>query len=84
MNMDEYRKRIEAAHTVTGVPSYWQQLQDVTQERDDLKEALLESLANYEDLVKRMNELVVQFRELQNRTEDLYRQSEYWQNIASR
>ena len=34
MNMEEYRKRIDNAHTVTGVPSYWEELQQMKTERD--------------------------------------------------
>lgn len=30
MNLEEYRRRIEVAHTVTGVPTYWEALQDMT------------------------------------------------------
>jgi hypothetical protein len=26
MNIDEYRARIEKAHTTTGVPTYWEEL----------------------------------------------------------
>lgn len=47
MNMEEYKKRIENAHTLTGVPSYWEELQkalqeleSVKKERDDLQHAL--------------------------------------------
>jgi uncharacterized coiled-coil DUF342 family protein len=36
MDMEEYRNRIDKAHTVTGVPTYWEQLQEVTKERDSL------------------------------------------------
>lgn len=28
MNLEEYHRRIEAAHTVTGVSSFWQDAQD--------------------------------------------------------
>lgn len=28
MNIDEYRERIEKAHTTTGVPTYWEQYQE--------------------------------------------------------
>lgn len=34
MNLEEYRNRIDKAHTVTGVPSYWEDLQKATAERD--------------------------------------------------
>ena len=27
MNLQEYKRRIENAHTVTGIPSYWTELQ---------------------------------------------------------
>ena len=37
MNMEEYKKRIESAHTFTGVPSYWQELQQAVAERDNYK-----------------------------------------------
>lgn len=84
MNMEEYQRRIDSAHTVTGVPTYWEQLQEVTRERDELKDMLEESVAHYEDLAQRLNDLTVKFRELQLRANELYRQSEYWQNIASR
>ena len=47
MNMEEYKKRIENVHTLTGVPSYWEELQkalqeleSVKKERDDLQHAL--------------------------------------------
>jgi hypothetical protein len=36
MNIDEYKNRINRAHTVTGVPSYWEELQKMTEERDSL------------------------------------------------
>lgn len=38
MNMDEYKRRIDNAHTLTGVPSYWEELQEMTKERDKYKE----------------------------------------------
>lgn len=34
MNIEEYRSRINRAHNVTGVPSYWEELQEMTLERD--------------------------------------------------
>jgi hypothetical protein len=34
MNLEEYRRRIEDAHTVTGVPTYWVELQEMIAERD--------------------------------------------------
>lgn len=47
MNIEEYRKRIENAHTLTGVPSYWEELQkalteleQVKAERDKLQEII--------------------------------------------
>lgn len=45
--MEEYKKRIESAHTPTGIPSYWEELQkaleeleSVKKERDDLQHSL--------------------------------------------
>jgi hypothetical protein len=38
MNMEEYKRRIDNAHTLTGVPSYWEELQEMTKERDKYKE----------------------------------------------
>ena len=37
MNIEEYRRRIDSMHTVTGIPSYWEELQDMTAERDSLR-----------------------------------------------
>ena len=34
MNIEEYKERIDKMHTVTGVPSYWEQLQEMTSDRD--------------------------------------------------
>lgn len=34
MNLEEYKRRIENAHTVTGVPTYWEDLQKMKAERD--------------------------------------------------
>lgn len=34
MNIEEYRNRINKAHTTTGVPTYWEELQKMTMERD--------------------------------------------------
>ena len=34
MNIQEYHNRIQNAHTTTGVPSYWEQLQEMTRQRD--------------------------------------------------
>jgi hypothetical protein len=38
MDIDEYKDRIEKMHTITGVPSYWEQLQEMTKERDMWRE----------------------------------------------
>ena len=38
MNLEEYYRRIDHAHTVTGIPSYWDELQEVISERDRLLE----------------------------------------------
>jgi hypothetical protein len=38
MDIEEYHRRIEQMHTVTGVPSYWEQLQAMTAERDRWRE----------------------------------------------
>jgi len=35
MNLEEYKKRIDQTHTVTGIPSYWEQLQEMTKDRDE-------------------------------------------------
>jgi hypothetical protein len=37
MTPEEYQRRIENTHSVTGIPSYWEDLQNVTAERDRLK-----------------------------------------------
>lgn len=37
MNMEEYKKRIENAHTFTGIPSYWEQFQDALSELEQVK-----------------------------------------------
>jgi GTP1/Obg family GTP-binding protein len=50
MNIDEYRKRIEEAHTLTGVPTYWQELQQVIEERDMLKKIVEELRAEVQRL----------------------------------
>lgn len=34
MNLEEYKRRIEDAHTFTGIPTYWAELQEMTAERD--------------------------------------------------
>ena len=34
VNLEEYNRRIENAHTVTGVPSFWEELQAMTEDRD--------------------------------------------------
>jgi hypothetical protein len=84
MNMEEYERRIEAAHTVTGVPSYWEELQVVKKEKEYLLQLLEESAINYQDLISKFRELTDKFEKLQNRIEELSRQSDYWQNISSR
>jgi uncharacterized coiled-coil DUF342 family protein len=43
MNIEEYHERISKTHSVTGIPSYWEDLQAMTAERDKLK-ALAEEL----------------------------------------
>lgn len=53
MNMEEYKKRIDSAHTVTGVPTYWEQLQEVTQERD----ALLREVSELRAEVQRLSQI---------------------------
>jgi|694.fasta_scaffold27312_14 hypothetical protein len=35
MNLEEYHERIEKTHSVTGVPSYWEDLQAMTASRND-------------------------------------------------
>ena len=42
MNIDEYRERINKAHTITGVPSYWEELQEWKKIADDLAARLRE------------------------------------------
>lgn len=37
MNMEEYKRRIENAHTLTGVPTYWEELQKVLSELEEVK-----------------------------------------------
>lgn len=44
MNIEEYRNRIEKAHTFTGIPSYWDELQEVIAERDRLRRLVAELL----------------------------------------
>jgi hypothetical protein len=34
VNLEEYRKRLDRSHTFTGVPSYWEALQEMTAQRD--------------------------------------------------
>jgi hypothetical protein len=34
MDLEEYKRRIEDAHTFTGIPTYWAELQEMTAERD--------------------------------------------------
>ena len=34
--MDEYRKRIDNMHSITGINSYWNELQEMTAEADSL------------------------------------------------
>ena len=36
MDMQQYQDTIERLHTITGFPSYWEQLQKMTEERDSL------------------------------------------------
>lgn len=52
MNMEEYRKRIDSAHTFTGIPTYWEQLKEVTKERDALLREISELRAEVERLSK--------------------------------
>jgi hypothetical protein len=37
MDLEEYRKRVDDAHTFTGIPSYWQELQDAYAEIEHLR-----------------------------------------------
>jgi hypothetical protein len=41
MNLEEYHQRIANAHSVTGVPSYWEDLQTMTEERDLWKRGVI-------------------------------------------
>lgn len=34
MNIDEYRRRVENMHSVTGVPTYWEELQKAIAEAE--------------------------------------------------
>jgi hypothetical protein len=34
MNLEEYNERIAKTHSITGIPSYWEELQVVAAERD--------------------------------------------------
>ena len=34
MNLEEYNRRKEKMHSVTGIPTYWEELQAMTAERD--------------------------------------------------
>lgn len=36
MDMEQYRDNIERLHTITGFPSHWQELLEMTKERDSL------------------------------------------------
>jgi hypothetical protein len=38
MDIEEYKNRIEQAHTITGIPTYWEELQNMTEERDQWRE----------------------------------------------
>ena len=38
MNLEEYHSRIDKAHTITGIPSYWTELQCMTVDRDNWRE----------------------------------------------
>jgi hypothetical protein len=44
MNLEEYRKRVDDAHTFTGIPSYWQELQNAYAE--------IERLQTWESIVR--------------------------------
>jgi hypothetical protein len=41
MNIEEYKRRIDTMHTVTGVPTYWEELQKMTAERDLWKRGVM-------------------------------------------
>lgn len=57
---------------------------DAIRHIEETNSILHESVERYEQLSARLQELNTKFLELQKRTNDLYSQSEYWQNIASR
>jgi uncharacterized protein YhaN len=42
MNIDEYRQRIDKAHSTTWVPSYWEELQEWRRIANDLASRLRE------------------------------------------
>lgn len=46
MNIEEYRNRIESAHTITGIPSYWSELQEVKAERDHWRQIAIDLAAS--------------------------------------
>jgi hypothetical protein len=47
MNLEEYRNRIEQSHSITGIPSYWEQLQEMTRDRDEWRK-IAEGLYNHD------------------------------------
>lgn len=52
MNLSEYKRRVENMHSVTGIPTYWEALQEMTAERDkwrDIAEQLYTWLAPSND-----------------------------------
>lgn len=50
MNLEEYQRRIESMHTVTGIPSYWEELQVMTAERDAALLTAQQAIADCERL----------------------------------
>lgn len=42
MNIEEYRRRVENMHSVTGVPTYWEALQDAVEQLNSWKQIALD------------------------------------------
>ena len=63
MNIDEYRERINKAHTITGVPSYWEELQEWRKIANDLASRLRE-------LEQTPSEAVIRYQQAAYRDKD--------------
>lgn len=42
MNIEEYKRRVENMHSVTGVPTYWEALQDAIEQLNSWKQIALD------------------------------------------